>query len=52
MGVEIRLFEVFIKDNSRTIEYENGDWRYHDKYFGGEPYGGREIVHYRGKRIG
>jgi hypothetical protein len=33
-------------DNSTTIIYENGDWKYHDNYFGGEPYGGREVVFY------
>lgn len=31
-------------DGSTTIEYESGSYRYHDNYFGGEPYGGREIV--------
>ena len=28
------------KDNSTTIVYEKGDYKYHDNYFGGEPYGG------------
>lgn len=31
-------------DGSTTIQYERGEYRYHDNYFGGEPYGGREIV--------
>ncbi len=31
-------------DGSTTIEFESGAYRYHDNYFGGEPYGGREIV--------
>jgi hypothetical protein len=31
-------------DSSTTIEYKNGPYRYHDNYFGGEPYGGREVV--------
>ena len=29
--------------------FEDGDFRYHDNYFGGEPYGGREVVFYKGK---
>lgn len=36
-------------DGSTTIEYTSGDWHYHDNYFGGEPYGGREVVFYKGK---
>ena len=29
-----------------TIPYEKGDWKSHDNFFGGEPYGGRIIVFY------
>lgn len=40
--------DEFIKENqpdkSTTIRYENGPYRFHDNYFGGEPYGGREVV--------
>lgn len=36
-------------DKSTTITYEKDDWKYHDNYFGGEPYGGREVVFYKGK---
>ncbi len=32
------------KDFSTTLTFENGDWKYHDNYFGWEPYGGREVV--------
>ena len=28
-------------DHSTTIVLEHGEWRFHDNYFGGEPYGGR-----------
>jgi len=38
-------------DNSTTITHKNGDWSYHDNYFGGEPYGGREVVFYKGKPV-
>lgn len=31
-------------DGSTTIEYERAPYRFHDNYFGGEPYGGREVV--------
>lgn len=33
-------------DGSRTIEYAEGDYRMHDNFFGGEPYGGRLVVYY------
>ena len=38
-------------DGSTTISYQNGDWFFHDNYFGGEPYGGREVVFYQNKAI-
>jgi hypothetical protein len=31
-------------DGSTTIVFQEGEWRSHDNYFGGEPYGGRIIV--------
>ena len=36
-------------DSSTTIPFEKGQWRSHDNFFGGEPYGGRTIVFYKGK---
>jgi len=39
------------EDNSTTIVYEKDDWKYHDNYFGGEPYGGREVVFFKGNPI-
>jgi hypothetical protein len=38
-------------DGSTTIQYENGEYKYHDNYFGGEPYGGREVVFFNNKAI-
>ena len=38
-------------DKSTTIVFEQGDWKYHDNYFGGEPYGGREVVFYKGQPV-
>jgi hypothetical protein len=35
-------------DKSTTLIFEDGDWKYHDNYFGGEPYGGREVVFFQG----
>lgn len=29
---------------STTIRFEKGSYKYYDNYFGGEPYGGREVV--------
>jgi hypothetical protein len=38
-------------DKSTTITYSKGDWEYNDNYFGGEPYGGREVVLYKNKPV-
>src|SRR6516165_7642924 len=38
-------------DHTTTIVLEHGDWRFHDNYFGGEPYGGREVVFFRGQPV-
>lgn len=35
------------RDRSTTIVFETGDWRFHDNYFGGEPYGGRAVAFLR-----
>jgi hypothetical protein len=36
-------------DGSTTIPFEKGEWKSHDNFFGGEPYGGRTIVFYQNK---
>ena len=38
-------------DGSTTIWHERGDWKLHDNFFGGEPYGGRTIIHYKYKPV-
>lgn len=38
-------------DGSTTIVFSDGDFLYHDNYFGGEPYGGREVVFYKNKPV-
>ena len=38
-------------DHSTTIVLEHGEWRFHDNYFGGEPYGGREVVFLGGQPL-
>jgi hypothetical protein len=38
-------------DKSTTLVFERGDWKYHDNYFGGEPYGGREVVFFKGQPV-
>ena len=40
-------------DGSHTIVHESADgrWKYHDEYYGGEPYGGREVVSLDGKGV-
>lgn len=39
------------RDGSTTIYFEKGDWKSHDNYFGGEPYGGRAVVFQNDKPI-
>jgi hypothetical protein len=43
--------KIFEKDTSTTLIFEEGDYKYHDNYFGGEPFGGREIVFFQGKPL-
>ena len=38
-------------DGSTTITFEKDNYLFHDNYFGGEPYGGREVVFLNGKAI-
>lgn len=38
-------------DGSTTIPFEKGDWKSHDNFFGGEPYGGRVVVFYQNKPV-
>lgn len=38
-------------DGSRTIEYSEGDYRMHDNFFGGEPYGGRLVIFYKDQPV-
>ena len=33
--------EVREEDQSTSITLTQGPWKFHDNYFGGEPYGGR-----------
>ena len=41
-------FETGFEDGSTKIVYERGDWRYSNKFFGGEPFGGMSVVRFRG----
>jgi len=43
--------KVINDDKSTTLVFESGDWKYHDNYFGGEPYGGREVVFLKGEPV-
>lgn len=36
--------KIIEKDESTSLFFEKDGWRYHDNYFGGEPFGGREVV--------
>lgn len=37
------------KDKSYSTRHKDGDFEFHDSWFGGEPFGGREVVFYKGK---
>lgn len=39
------------KDGSTTILHEKGVWKSRDNFFGGEPYGGSEVVFYKDKAV-
>jgi hypothetical protein len=43
--------EVREMDQSSSITLQQEDWKFHDNYFGGEPYGGREVIFYMGKPV-
>lgn len=38
-------------DGSHTIIYKEKDWLFHDNYFGGEPFGGREVISHNNKPV-
>jgi uncharacterized protein DUF5680 len=38
-------------DGSWTIPFSKGEWRSHDNFFGGEPYGGRTVVFFGEKPV-
>lgn len=38
-------------DGSTTIPFEKGEFRSHDNFFGGEPYGGRVVVFHKNKPV-
>jgi len=38
-------------NGSTTIPFEKGDFKSHDNFFGGEPYGGRVVVLYKNKPV-
>lgn len=38
-------------DGSNSIRFRDGTWSMHDSFFGGEPYGGRQIVYYNKRPV-
>ena len=44
-------YEVKEKDGSTTLVHESGDWKFHDNYFGGDPYGGRTVYFHKNKPV-
>lgn len=43
--------KIIEADGSTSLIYEEIGWKYHDNYFGGEPFGGREVVSCKGKAV-
>lgn len=43
--------KIIESDKSTSLLFIDGDWKYHDNYFGGEPYGGREVVFFEDKPV-
>ncbi len=43
--------KILEADKSTTLMFEASDFKYHDNYFGGEPYGGREVVFFKGEPV-
>lgn len=39
------------EDSSFSTKFEEGDFKYHDNWFGGEPFAGREVVWFKGKPV-
>ena len=39
------------KNHSTSISFKSDVWEFHDNYFGGEPYGGREVIFYKGRSV-
>lgn len=39
------------KDGSHSIKLVRDDYLFHDNYFGGEPFGGREVVFHKAKAV-
>jgi hypothetical protein len=40
-----------LPDRSTTIAHQSGQWRMDDNFFGGEPYGGREVVFFEDRPV-
>ncbi len=43
--------EIRERDNSKSLFYRQGDWLYHDNYFGSRYFGGREVVFWQQKPV-
>jgi hypothetical protein len=50
-GYATEAYKISEIDGSTTYAKEIGDWEKEDNYFGGEPFGGREVVFFKGKVV-
>ena len=51
-GYSNTLVKPLDEDNgSHTIDYQEVDWLFNDNYFGGEPFGGREVISFQNKAV-
>jgi len=43
--------KIIKDDKSTTLIFKEGNWKYQDNYFGGESFGGREIVFFKNEPV-
>ncbi|MCF7906538.1 DUF5680 domain-containing protein [Patescibacteria group bacterium] len=43
--------KIIEENKSTTLVFEKGNFKYNDNYFGGEPFGGREVVFFNNEPV-
>ena len=50
-GSDNKAKKIKEKNKSKTITFKDKSWLYYDNYFGGEPYGGEEVVFFKNQPV-